>query len=279
MQSRFKGLMTSDEKPIETASDEKTTTQRIIDLSLKYNILSPHTAFIGIEKRTNASNADMVLREVPIEISDDDQHLLISHQSLLLCAAPTSASGFGGSICTKRRVVNRSRLMKSHYMLVDGLDSDSDTSDADILTETNLILNATLPQLNFPSTLSDECKEERQSISVNISQKDNILPSDDQDIVRYLINKQMFDGRWNLDSDIIEKLTGKDILELRLQNMDIDGQLLNSVIVILILETRFSAFSSLWYGVVKKARNRIIELFGKDSNRIDQLFNDVRNQL
>ncbi|CAF1109513.1 unnamed protein product [Didymodactylos carnosus] len=48
--------------------------ERIVEL--RYNILSPYTAFVGIEKRINASNADMVLREVPIQISADDEHLL-----------------------------------------------------------------------------------------------------------------------------------------------------------------------------------------------------------
>ncbi|CAF3046663.1 unnamed protein product [Rotaria sp. Silwood2] len=68
-------MIASDEEKMEVMSDEQTTKQRIIELSLKYNILSPYTAFIGIKKRTNASNADMVLSEVPISISADDQHL------------------------------------------------------------------------------------------------------------------------------------------------------------------------------------------------------------
>ncbi|CAF4733939.1 unnamed protein product, partial [Rotaria sp. Silwood2] len=74
-QARFQNMVVSDEEKMEVISDEETTKQQIIELSLKYNILSPHTAFIGIEKQTNASNADMMLREVPIEISADDQHL------------------------------------------------------------------------------------------------------------------------------------------------------------------------------------------------------------
>ena len=49
--------------------------EKIIEISLKSNILSPYTAFVGIEKRVNASNADMVLREVPIQISVDNQYL------------------------------------------------------------------------------------------------------------------------------------------------------------------------------------------------------------
>jgi hypothetical protein len=48
--------------------------KRIIELSLRYNILSPHTAFVGVEKRVKSSNAQMILREVPIQISIDHQH-------------------------------------------------------------------------------------------------------------------------------------------------------------------------------------------------------------
>ncbi|CAF1076259.1 unnamed protein product [Rotaria sordida] len=69
-----------------TRIDEKGMTKKsIIELSLKYQILSPHTAFIGIEKRMNGNNADMALREVPIRISADDQHSLVSH-SMIQCA-------------------------------------------------------------------------------------------------------------------------------------------------------------------------------------------------
>jgi hypothetical protein len=128
-------------------------------------------------------------------------------------------------------------------------------------------------------TLADERGEIDKSKHDKISLKDNILPSNDQDIVRYLINKQKFDGLWDLDSDIIIKLTGKDLTEFRSRKTDIDAQILSSVIVILTLETRFSAFSSLWYGIVQKGRDRISDLLGKDSNKIDQLFNDLRNEL
>ena len=63
-QTRFQGLNTPNEDKDATTSGQ----QRIIDFSLKYQILSPHTAFVGIEKRTNASNDQMVLREVPIQV-------------------------------------------------------------------------------------------------------------------------------------------------------------------------------------------------------------------
>jgi uncharacterized coiled-coil DUF342 family protein len=54
---------------------KETIKERIVQISLEHNILSSFTAFVGIEKRMNASNADMVLRKVPIEISADNQYL------------------------------------------------------------------------------------------------------------------------------------------------------------------------------------------------------------
>ncbi|CAF3386301.1 unnamed protein product [Rotaria sp. Silwood2] len=54
------------------------TKKRIIELSLQYNILSPHTAFVGIEKRVNGNNVDMALREIPIQVSADDKHVVPS---------------------------------------------------------------------------------------------------------------------------------------------------------------------------------------------------------
>lgn len=114
-QSRFKGLVASDEKSMGISSDEKTTEQRIIDLSLKYNILSPHTAFIGIEKRFNASNVDMVLREIPIEISADDQQPQTSYAPLFLCAATASPP-----MAYLKSANNAFLQMKSQFILIDG---------------------------------------------------------------------------------------------------------------------------------------------------------------
>ncbi|CAF1521468.1 unnamed protein product, partial [Didymodactylos carnosus] len=52
--------------------------KRMIDISLQHNLLCPHTGFIGVETHTDPSaknqNANMVLREIPIEITADDKH-------------------------------------------------------------------------------------------------------------------------------------------------------------------------------------------------------------
>ncbi|CAF4374185.1 unnamed protein product [Rotaria sordida] len=115
--------------------------------------------------------------------------------------------------------------------------------------------------------------------SRTISQNNEVWPSTDQDIVRYLINKQKFNGLWNLDDDIIKKLTGKSLSGFQSANPNIDNQVLISVIVIIILETRFAGFSSLWHGVVQKARKRLIDLVKKDSKDFDTLLDDIRKQL
>jgi hypothetical protein len=140
-------------------------------------------------------------------------------------------------------------------------------------------LEKKLGQTQISEWPSDERVETDKSKYEETSRKSAILPANDQDIVRYLINKQKFDGLWNLDSEIIKELIGKSLSVFHLTNFDIDTEILMSVIVILTLETRFSAFSSLWCGIIQKARNRIIDLLGKDATKTDQLFNDVRNEL
>lgn len=73
-QARFEEQVQEErEKSLDAEKEERK--KRIIELSLKYNILSPYTAFVGIEKRTDGDNAEMELREVPIQIAADDQNL------------------------------------------------------------------------------------------------------------------------------------------------------------------------------------------------------------
>lgn len=284
MQSRFKDLM---------ISDEKTIKERIIDLSLKYNILSPHTAFIGIEKQMNGNNADMVLREVPIEIFNDDQYLLKSSRSAFRHQANATNSYAQARIAelqAKRAALEKMRQKKrlrNNYNDESSVGLDICCS---VMSAGSGVLADGLRALREcdnpppkPTPVStcdgDSGLNEIESKDVTISGKDNILPSNDQDTVRYLINKQKFDGLWNLDSDIIKQLTGKSFVEFQSPCPDIDSEIINSIIVILLLETRFSSLSSLWYGIIQKARNRIIDLLGNDSNKMDKLFVDIRSQL
>ncbi len=69
--------------------------------------------------------------------------------------------------------------------------------------------------------------------------EEKTLTSDDQDTVRYLINKQTFDGLWDLNSKIIEQLIGKPLSHFQHST---DTRLLVSAIIILVLETRLHHF-------------------------------------
>ncbi len=46
----------------------------------------------------------------------------------------------------------------------------------------------------------------------------------------------------------------------------------------LVLETRFASFSSMWYGVVQEARKRLFDLLENDSNKVDKLLEDIHGQ-
>ncbi|CAF1443390.1 unnamed protein product, partial [Adineta steineri] len=211
---------------------KETTKKRIIELSLKYNILSPHTAFVGVEKRMNASNADMILREVPIQISADDQHLL-TH--------PRRSSNCWVISCRKS-----SRQTPSNIRLRDE-DDDEDYED-------------------------NSCQSYINSFS---TQATDISLMNDEDIVRYLIHKQKFDGSWQLNENDIERLTGKPMTTF--QQMA-NNEILISAIVISILEIRFASLSSMWYGIVQKARKHLLDCLGKDTNKLNTLLENIRQQ-
>ena len=309
-QARFQGMVASNEEKMEVPSDEETSKQRIIELSLKYNILSPHTAFVGIEKRTDASNADMTLREVPIEISADDQQLFRSVPGFAFgagawpgarvgafgaavgnagfgfvggaAAGAFAGAGFGfsGSSGDSRASQPLSFFKcasKSIAMPLDRMECNDTRAKArkkkirmreNVMNYDNGIWGE-----DTISSQSDDDKPER------IPQKNNTWPSTNQDIVRYLINKQNFDGLWNPDNDIIKNLTGKSLSAFQSTNPNMNDQILTSLIIIIILETRFGEFSTLWYGVAQKARKRITDLIEKDTNKFDTLVEDIRKQL
>ncbi|CAF3071487.1 unnamed protein product [Rotaria sp. Silwood2] len=55
--------------------DGMTVKQRIIALSLTHQILSPYTAFVGVETTRSKTSSTVQVRPVPIQTSKDDEHL------------------------------------------------------------------------------------------------------------------------------------------------------------------------------------------------------------
>jgi hypothetical protein len=265
LQTRF------EEQQQTTASNNKDETmkemtkKRIIQLSLEYNILSPHTAFVGIEKRANASNTDMVLREVPIQISADDQHLEFDSQMHSSYAAQLN--------CTYMPMPMPMRSIPVANMYCYSSLDESEEGAIDYDAESYNDFFGDFDGSSYPfdtknSVMKDAASSEKQ--------KEDLWPTNNQDIVRHLIDKQKFDGSWDLDSKSIEQLTGKPLTVF--QHLT-NNQVLISAIVIAVLETRFASLSSMWHGVVQKARKRLVDLLGKDIKNLDTLLEDIRKQL
>ncbi|CAF0840024.1 unnamed protein product [Adineta ricciae] len=262
-QTRFREL---NQQSIDKQQEEQR--ERIINLSLKYQILSPHTSFIGIEKRLNGNNEQMVLREVPIQISADDQHLVQpapTNGAFMQCASsmrsPLSHM-FASMASHKDRSDRRGRHKKpiSNYL---GCYSSRDIS---------------LHCAKQIACMYDafEIDESRKVFLDDDEESEEKFPNDDENIVRYLIDKQNFDGLWNLDSEIIEKLTGKPLKQFQ---YSLDDKLIVSIIIVILLETRFSSYSSMCHGMIQKSKKQILNLLNKDQNHFESLFQQIQKQL
>ena len=107
--------------------------------------------------------------------------------------------------------------------------------------------------------------------------EEKIWPSNDQDIVRHLINLQKFDGLWNLSNDEIQNLCQKPLTSFQ-SNISNDSIILTTIIVIIILEMKFDSFKTMWSFIVNKTRKRLTELLG-DNGKLEQLINEIKSQL
>jgi hypothetical protein len=129
-------------------------------------------------------------------------------------------------------------------------------------------------KINYAETL---LRQERKKHSSRKSQQ--VVRNDNQkdlDIVRHIIAEQKFDGLWNMDVKFVEQLTGKSLTEF--QQLD-DTEMLMSAIIIVMLETRFASLVSMWYGVVQKARKRLLDMLDGDTDKFTTLLDDIQKQL
>lgn len=81
--------------------NDSTLEQRITALSLNHQILSPYTAFVGVETNSQKHNNTLSqVRYVPIQISRGDEHLFDQQQSVRYYyrmphfAAPMASMGY-----------------------------------------------------------------------------------------------------------------------------------------------------------------------------------------
>ncbi|CAF4668073.1 unnamed protein product, partial [Rotaria sp. Silwood1] len=219
--------------------------KQAIAISLKYNILCPYTAFIGIETRTDPStknvNSNMVLREIPIEISADDKIMTrlpslfgtfgsssisnLNYSSSTSCNYPTilpqqSESGpFYPTYSNNQQPFQSSYstaippppptcsfgASPSYFPSSFGLPQQpslfgSTSSNDSLLTDNCVSFSFAAPNSGGVNSIFSSSMTEQKT-----------WPSNDQDIVRHLINLQKFDGLWNLSNDDIQNLCQKPL--------------------------------------------------------------------
>ena len=252
--------------------------QRIIDLSLRYNILSPYTAFIGIEKRLHTgNNNNMILREVPIQISADNQdsqlnnarvekHLLqIDRVSSYPSARSTTDRTTTSSVrSTADRKITRS-ANHDEFARYDRMQESLKYADK----------TASVPISATTSSVS-------QSSNVHYHRRYRLAESqnetDDQNTVHYLLDKQFNDGLWNFTSNkkTIQDLTGKPLTVFQSSEIHHNTQILITAIIIVLLESNFIALQSVWSDAVEKARNRLINLLNNDWKKLIILLRNIR---
>jgi hypothetical protein len=291
--------------------------KRIIDISLKYNILCPHTAFIGIETRTDSSaknvNSNMVLREIPIEISADDKVTArlssgfgsfcnnnLAHNintSTACCAPPFSAATFSTtqlqSLAFASKPSNYLRYSHLNFPAAPSppppptfsFGSSSSyyqpvPSNFQVTTSPAMFTSFNQQQQTQQSSFfylnNSNIVRASSSLSSTVTEE-KIWPSNDQDIVRHLINLQKFDGLWDLRDCDIQNLCQKPLTSFH-SNLINDSTILTTVIVIIMLEMKFNSLKTIWSFVVTKGRKRLTELLG-DNGKLEQLFNDIKSQL
>ncbi|CAF4923370.1 unnamed protein product, partial [Rotaria sp. Silwood1] len=235
LQSRFQEYNPS-LTPATTIDEKEIIKKSIIELSLKYQILSPYTAFIGVEKR---------------DLCDE---LCESTVSMDVCSAIAAP------------LVPTDELESLSVQELQELEQELQELEA-----AEFGMQCSLPSLpksscDFPTNTSPEQFS-------NAKSEYETWPTGDQNIVRYLINKQKFDGLWDLDESDLQHLAGKSWKNV---SSSYDKQVLISAIVIVIFETRFAAMLTMWHGVVEKARQRLLDLLGNDAKQLESLLKDIR---
>jgi hypothetical protein len=241
--------------------------QELIDISIQHQILSPFTAFIGIETRTDeekASTSNMILREVPIEIranesvSDDDYDIYSPGRSMQNTLA---------------------------------LDSDEDAEEE---CEVDCIVNELLPsskkkaallpvrQRRYASLLHKRMSRLRSRSrsrsrspprrhSKRASKHQDVDDNSPSDTIRQIIDLQRFSGLWsnNNRDEIISFLQQNsasknvDLKKICHDYRDKDQDIILSMIIMLILMKYFTADESLWKPIIKKCVKAMENRLGK----------------
>jgi hypothetical protein len=274
----------------------------LVNLSIKYGILCPHTAFIGVERRLDASsdnNADMELREVAIMPSPAYQRPAL--QSQVRLASLRSNCTQNNSNHAAYIIQNNVDKVFERSMMLSMLDTQADMlpvrssqfyckasklkqkrsiSVGSILQPVVGFVSSFFTRKNVDdqiSTVSTASYQSQQDLDVN-------WPIDEQQLVERFIERQQYDGLWMLTENDIKQLTSKTLADFSSSLLNVaekgNQQLVTTTaLVIVILETRCASSKVLWQALSNKAQKRLLELLGGDQAKLDKLMKDIRDQL
>ncbi|CAF1202574.1 unnamed protein product [Adineta ricciae] len=200
--------------------NRKKVEQQIIKLSLRHQILSPFTAFVGIEENKLIQNNQVSnTRYVPIQISRGDEHLL-DYSS----AQSVQQGGFLKNIMRIGTYPVQSFTAEQHVVL-----SKSAVKRARKIFEQN----------------------------VTSTTKNSSLT---RNSVQWLIEHQSYNGMWILNDDDIKQLTkGKSWIEFQ-STITHNKDIITTSLVIALLESKYADQLNLWILLTEKARNQMINL-------------------
>ncbi|UJR18035.1 hypothetical protein I4U23_004936 [Adineta vaga] len=283
----------------ELQSTWKTTSKKLfIDLSIKYGILCPYTAFIGVEKRLDVdseSNANMKLREV--SIMPTPTYIKLQRQSQSYGFTSTS---FESGSC-QADMDDLGSLMQ--YTIDGALERSENISSlsakaADLQCQSGSFRKRTgmssgsvfLPLTGFISSIFSKkpmnygAREKstidhwlQQDLAVN-------WPTDERQLVERFIEKQQYDGLWTLTEDDVKKLTNKSLADFAsslLNKIEKNTQhmIITTILTIVILEKCCVSSKTLWQILANKGRKRVVELLGGNQTIFEQLMEHTRHQI
>ncbi|CAF0897377.1 unnamed protein product [Adineta steineri] len=285
---------------------KNTPKELLVDLSIKYGILCPYTAFIGVERRldaNNESNIDMELREIAIMPGPKYQRLLSSSQSYR--SSSMSSARFNS---LQSQVDDVTNVMRANINLALTRGDMLDTLEyqADLLSCNSLKFHHNASQLkrkssmgfgslfglvvNFASSFFTQKDVVPQmaatSITDNQSQQDRAIdwPTDEQQLVERFIDRQQYDGLWMLTENDVKQLTSKSLVDFSSSVLDTVEKknqqlIITTILAIVILEMRCVSSKTLWQTLSNKAQKRLLELLSGDQTKLEQYIKCIRDQL
>ncbi|CAF3602122.1 unnamed protein product [Rotaria sordida] len=241
--------------------NNSTLEQRITTLSMNHQILSPYTAFVGVETTSpKNNNTASKVRHIPIQISKGDEHLFESPSLYSFGHRPSHYFAY-------RRVAgSRPSSGSSHHY--------SGMPMAIGMSGYPGQVGLPAPQQAGNAWMHSYALQDSKASSTIAT----TTPPLSTDPVRWLIDQQSFNGAWILNENDIKKLTNGKSLSTFTSNVTKSKDALTTALAIALLELKHTDQKNLWYGIVEKGRKRLSG-FGLSNDQINSLINEIKNKL